>query len=348
MRHSANLDILRSFAVTAVIIEHLVDALNSNTAFSNPSITMFTNGLGAAGVAAFFVHTCLVLMYSLERLTHDGKHVTLRFYIRRFFRIYPLSVFCVIMAVLLHIPNWPRLDAAEITPRIIVANLLLVQNIFTKTSVIGPLWSLAYEVQMYLVLPALYFLTLTKRSTLYVFGLFLVFCGIGAALELQTGHGNLSAYIPSFLFGVLCYTLRDRIRQFIPYALWPVFVVLLFAGLRIVDHHTGPRFWTGWIFCLILGLTINAFHDSKNKFISLIAGRVAMYSYGIYLIHVPMLYLVFMVFGMQNLLLAIPLFLVLTMVASIITYHLIEAPLINVGRRVSSHPVQTPALASTK
>jgi peptidoglycan/LPS O-acetylase OafA/YrhL len=331
-----------------VLIEHLVDALNTNTSFDNSAVTAFTNGLGSAGVAAFFVHTCLVLMYSLERLSQSGGQVGLRFYIRRFFRIYPLSVFCITMAVIFHIPNWPRPDAAVITPHVIFANLLLIQNLVTKISVIGPLWSLAYEVQMYLVLPALFYLTLRKRAAAYIGCLLALFYGLGLLLAFRTGHLNMAAYIPDFLCGVLCYTLRNRIRQFIPSALWPVFLLLLITGLRMVDLDTPPRYWTAWIFCLLLGFAINAFHDSGNKYINAIAGRVALYSYGMYLLHVPVLYLVFMVLGVKNIFAGSLLFAVLTVVASAITYHFLEAPLIEIGRKISSRPAPKPSLVLAK
>lgn len=348
MKHSANLDILRSFAVTLVLIDHLVPTLVARTGFHNAAVSAFTNQIGHAGVLAFFVHTSLVLMYSLERMSQTPGAVTLRFYVRRFFRIYPLSIFCIVMALVLHIPNnvWRTVD--PITPPIIVANLLLVQNLFTKISVLVPLWSLPYEVQMYLVLPLLYFLALRKRSPAYLFGLYALFCGIGFLIALRSTHMNMAAYAPCFICGVLCYSLRNRIRQVVPSFLWPVFVVALISAYCLTNLHGEPNFWIGWLYCLILGLAINAFHDSGNKPLKFAAQKVALYSYGMYLLHVPVLYLLFVVFGMQNRPVAVVLFFALTTIGSVITYHFIEAPLIEVGRRVSSHPVQTPALASTK
>jgi peptidoglycan/LPS O-acetylase OafA/YrhL len=348
MRHSANLDILRSFAVTAVLTEHFIDALGTNLGYDNTSVTAVTNNLGAAGVAAFFVHTCLVLMYSLERLNESGNKVSLRFYVRRIFRIYPLAIFCIAMAVILHIPNWPREDAYAITPRIIVANLFLVQNLIGKVSVIGPLWSLAYEVQMYVVLPALFYLALMKRAILYICCLIAVFCGLGLALAFTTGHMNMAAYIPDFLCGILCYTLRDHFRAFIPSILWSPFVVVLIGAFCFVNLGTGPSFWTGWIFCLVLGLAINLFHDSENKPVNAIAGRVAMYSYGMYLLHVPVLYLVFMVLDIRSIAVAAALFVAITIASSAITYHLLEARFIAIGKRLSSEPSHAPKLEPAK
>jgi peptidoglycan/LPS O-acetylase OafA/YrhL len=56
-----------------------------------------------------------------------------------FFRIYPLSVFCITLAVILRIPSSTSENADIITSRVIVANFFLVQNLITKISVLGRL-----------------------------------------------------------------------------------------------------------------------------------------------------------------------------------------------------------------
>jgi peptidoglycan/LPS O-acetylase OafA/YrhL len=97
-----------------------------------------------------------------------------------------------------------------------------------------------------------------------------------------------------------------------------------------------PSFWKGWIFCLFLGLAINAFHNSSCRPMNMAAEKTALYSYGMYLIHIPVLYFVFMVLGIKNLLGGPLLFVALTMLASVIAYHCIESPFINIGRKLSS------------
>ena len=287
-------------------------------------------------------------MYSLERMARSADNVTRRFYLRRFFRIYPLSIFCITLALVLHIPNNTWKNADIITPRIVLSNLLLVQNLITKISVIGPLWSLPYEVQMYLVLPALYYLALKRRCVLYLCGLLAFFCGLGFLIARESGgHLNTAAYVPCFLSGVLCYSLRDRIRPFVPAAMWPVLVLLLFCGYCMLGLEEYPPFWIGWIFCLILGLSINAFHDSTIKILNVPAEKVARYSYGVYLIHMPVLYFVFMVLNIRNLVVGPLLFVAFTMIASIVTYHLIESPFIEFGKRLSSPPLRLPAILAS-
>lgn len=55
------------------------------------------------GVLTFFVHTSMVLMLSLGRTRLEGKALFHSFYLRRFFRIYPLAIFCVTVAMVLSV-----------------------------------------------------------------------------------------------------------------------------------------------------------------------------------------------------------------------------------------------------
>ena len=60
---------------------------------------------GRLGVLIFFVHTSLVLMLSMERGKLRSKELYLNFYIRRIFRIYPLSIVAVLMVITFELPE---------------------------------------------------------------------------------------------------------------------------------------------------------------------------------------------------------------------------------------------------
>lgn len=62
--------------------------------------------LGQIGVLAFFVHTSLVLMLSLERMGHSDNLVA-SFYIRRCLLIDFLNVVCVLVTYWLRLPSGP-------------------------------------------------------------------------------------------------------------------------------------------------------------------------------------------------------------------------------------------------
>src|SRR5437764_191986 len=158
---SVNLDVLRSVAVLLVLVSHFPPVLG----FPHPVWL----ALGHFGVLIFFIHTSLVLMMSLQRLEGEGAAVIRRFYIRRAFRIYPLSVCVILLLMTLRIPaffggHYQTPDTLDLW-----SNLLLLQNITHSKPMLGPLWSLPYEVQMYLALPFVY--CLGKRFRRPVLGI---------------------------------------------------------------------------------------------------------------------------------------------------------------------------------
>jgi peptidoglycan/LPS O-acetylase OafA/YrhL len=115
-----NLDMLRAVAVLCVIVAHLPGSVLGLSSF-------WTETLGRFGVFSFFVHTALVLMMSLDR--SKASRPALDFYIRRVFRIYPLSVFVVLAVLAFHIPFMPDHQYEFASANRIIQNLLLVQNL---------------------------------------------------------------------------------------------------------------------------------------------------------------------------------------------------------------------------
>src|SRR4051794_28964153 len=94
-----NLDVLRAVAVLCVLADHVIIAA------SPPGNTEW-GWLGRAGVLIFFVHTALVLMGSLERLGGTRSGWISRFYVRRAWRIYPLAVSAILLALALGVPGY--------------------------------------------------------------------------------------------------------------------------------------------------------------------------------------------------------------------------------------------------
>ena len=74
--NSANLDALRAAAVITVLIDHFIPTVACRGVAVPPEAQRFFEHIGHAGVLAFFVHTRLVLMYSLERLAASRAHLS--------------------------------------------------------------------------------------------------------------------------------------------------------------------------------------------------------------------------------------------------------------------------------
>ena len=277
--------------------------------------------IGLFGVLLFFVHTSLVLMYSLNRSPLTGFALVKDFYVRRFFRIYPLSILAVLTAVALHLHAdgrglsfGPRPSALEL-----VSNLLLIQNLTNSSSIIGPLWSLPLEVQMYLALPFLFLWK--KRSFWKLLALWLA-CGLLGHFP-QTipalAWFSLLIFVPNFLPGVMAFTLPEN--RSIPSYLWPPFIVLLaLVFLWMPSRRVGAEV------CLLLGVALPRFKEITFRPLKFISHRIATYSYGIYLGHS---FFIWFALTRHN---SWVLFWLMWLIIPVVLYHALEHPAIELGR----------------
>ena len=90
--------------------------------------------------------------------------MSLSFYVRRAFRIFPLSILTVWSVPIAH-PYAPFRTFHQPTALELFSNLTLTQNLTRARSLLGPLWSLPWEVQMYVALPVV-FLLVRRRDSL--------------------------------------------------------------------------------------------------------------------------------------------------------------------------------------
>jgi peptidoglycan/LPS O-acetylase OafA/YrhL len=328
---AANLDLLRACAVLFVLLFHTVG-------FFHHALGMRLQWLGRLGVLLFFVHTSLVLMLSLERqqARFGNDRLFSVFMTRRVFRLYPLSMLGVLTVGLFQLPvagaPW-EMHVSSTTKAGYVANFFLVQNVVGNSvsgSVLAPLWSLPYEIQMYLLLPALFLLVQRLPSWRWLMALWVFAVGI-ALLRIPVGHNvSFFSYVPCFLPGVIAYKLAATAPPRLPAFAWP-FAVL---GLVLVDAITAGHH-TGWITCLVTGLAIPQFEQLRHTFLKAASRLVAKYSYGIYLSHYLCLWLGFVGLAFLPAPLKWLIFLTTLVGVPLVLYHGLEAPLIRVGNTVA-------------
>jgi peptidoglycan/LPS O-acetylase OafA/YrhL len=329
---SANLDFLRAIAVSLVFATHLGLTLGLRP----------PEEIGRFGVLIFFVHTSLVLMLSLERLELRGESIFRSFYLRRFFRIYPLSVLCVAIIVAWRLPRapwWPRQghSAGEI-----LSNLLLVMNLFYVAPVTSVLWSLPYEIEMYLVLPILF--RFGQRNGFRGLGvLWIVAVAIALLQPRIAGRLDIAQYVPCFLAGIMSYFVGfKRIRPRVPWVIWPITIgtaASMFFGLKLLGVGLETAAWPA---CLMLGLTASHFRELEWRPMRTVAAQVAKYSYGIYMSHLTVLWISFVVIRESPLSIKWIVFGALSVAVPFGLYHLIEAPMIKLGANLARRlkPVQ--------
>jgi peptidoglycan/LPS O-acetylase OafA/YrhL len=364
-RDLANLDLLRTVAVTLVFADHLAATANIRG----------LGDIGRLGVLIFFVHTSLVLMLSMERLGLTGFRLYSAFLVRRVFRIYPLSIFAVLTAVIFRIPAASWIGGFEwIGWRTFFSSIFLTQNITHSESLLAVLWSLPFEMQMYLVLPLLFLLLSRYRSLKFASLIWLLGVGIAWA-EWAFQHGNadmnflLTRYVPCFLAGVFAWRIMATPVRRLPAVLWILFLLLLVVAYRAVDvirvygpaafdalHgavRTDHEIWwphsldlvRDWVFCAATGIVLPFFREIRIGWLNGLSRKVALYSYGIYVAHVPAMWLCFDLLHTGSLLVGALLSIVLTAALAILLYHLLEHPAILLGKRLSINLIPVPVLS---
>jgi peptidoglycan/LPS O-acetylase OafA/YrhL len=330
---SRNLDLLRSLAVLFVVVYHLL------LYFQLTRPRGINLEFGHWGVLLFFVHTCLVLMFSLERQNKQPGNNSLfgPFYVRRFFRIFPLSLLVVLTVYALRLPvahlrdgifrsvgfNWHEL----------LPNLLLVQNLTHTDSIIAPLWSLPYELQMYLVLPVLFLIARATRGV-YAIGLIWIFSVLLAVRALHVHRfevPDMLYYVPCFVAGVVAYKLTKSRSWDFPFFGWPLALAII-----TVIYLYWPSRQGGWICCLLVAVLLPQFREMRAGPLFSACHHVARYSYGIYLTHFALIWFSFVSLHALPLVLRWLVFLSLLVALPILLYHTVEAPMIAFGHQLLS------------
>ena len=163
-KHLPALDAVRGVAILGVFCYHILSSVwghdqiewgNRFRQFSQAPhgfIWFYPLTFGWVGVSLFFVLSGFVIHYST--VTSSQPFSTLNFYSRRFWRIYPpYAVAMLVLAPLVYYLISPE----KVTHISIVTHILLVQD-FSRQSfylINGSFWSIATEVQFYLVYPLL-------------------------------------------------------------------------------------------------------------------------------------------------------------------------------------------------
>ncbi len=269
-------------------------------------------------------------MWSLQRRPN-----VVNFYIRRTARIYPLATLVTVVVLATHIPvsvggghgyfTYTRLSGFQIAE-----HLLLVQNLFSGNQLLYVMWSLPLEVQMYLLLPLLFFFLQRVQSTAPLLAFWLlawVFC----AKEFSGVDLNLVYAICYFLPGVIAFQLFARPARRLPAWLFTVVLVAAFiAGGRSHDWHFAA------LPALALGLLLPRFEQLRTPLITRPSWFIARYSYGIYLLHpFGLVFGFYLAHGLP-----LPLQLVIligsTLILSMLAFHLIEQPCIRLGSHLAA------------
>ncbi|ADO68350.1 acyltransferase family protein [Stigmatella aurantiaca] len=348
----AFIDALRGVAVLFVVAHHVGLYLNPMGympwAFANFDMGQF-------GVMVFFVCSGFVIPASLQRNTSLKD-----FWVRRFFRLYPLywvsAIIATSMYVLHAVPperplsHQPLQELMVAEPlKTVLANTTMVPSLFGSYSLIAPYWTLELEMLFYVLVSVLAVTKLASRTVPVV--LFFMALAVGGGVMAFGLEEPVPVYIAAMFSGTVLYglhtgTLSSR-------------TVLGVMGLSVAALATAAFFYAkgGIIWGLgsmllawggpILLVTAATFLSRSLTVPSglLWLGRI---SYSVYLMH---LLLLVAIPPTGNIVTTILVWLAAIFLVSAVTYRLVERPAMNLGRRLTSPrgdnaPSPAPAPAS--
>ncbi len=289
----AQLDALRAFAITGVLLHHFVPG----------SIAYFP--FGAAGVKLFFVLSGFLITNILLRYREEvesgaatAKDRIWTFYRRRFLRIFPL--YYLVLAIALADGTPPAWETFW-------WHALYLTNVYIAATGdwpghLSPFWTLAVEEQFYLFWPWVVMFSPRRRLGVVCLGMILTAVGVRAVGYWAGANPGRVGVLPFACLDTLCLGAllalasrgsREGNADLLPrVGLW--LGVPLTAGLVGLPH--APEL--GWVRVVFQDTTIglvatwlvaraaNGFRGTAGRLLELPAiTRIGLISYGIYVFH---------------------------------------------------------------
>lgn len=289
-------DGLRGIAVLAVVLYHGgLHNLAMRAGVQTPLLFLLRQG--CHGVDLFFVLSGFCLSYPLLARVHTVGRATFNvpaYAARRVVRIVPPYYAAIVLLVVLgyamaalHVPLRDAMADAGLSLRAIVNQLLFLDR--DRVFLNGSFWTLAIEFRWYFVFPLLLWLWIRFPKA---------FAGVAVAAFIAAGATRIDSddmfYLPFFMLGIVAAELHVRSIK-LPRWAFPGAALSLAAAVAGSAHagwnnaESGP-FWGIAMFSAVVIIGAKPFLRRAVSSNWLVA--VGATSYGIYLIHEPIVALI--------------------------------------------------------
>lgn len=302
MRRLESIDALRGVAAAYVVVYHMM--LLPNPHLVPPEWLKPVVSTGGTGVTLFFVISAFSLYYTMPKRLGEASP-TLNFYLHRLFRIAPL--FYAVM-LLYYVRDYLLFGVLH-GPKVVIANLLFVFNIFPdlQTGYVWASWTIGVEMLFYLAFPLIYRYV---RNIWTAFGLFLggalLFIVIRTIVTGMPGvFGDANAYVqwtvfrhfPMFACGIIAFFAAEKlvlVQHEVERKGLGLFLILLsiylysaLLGGWLPQIFPESYYWQGVVYSLLaLGCLLNPVSIIVNPLTAFL-GKL---SYSIYLLHPTIVY----------------------------------------------------------
>ena len=346
--HLVWIDALRGWAFLGVLVCHVSQKLGNGL----PGWMGYWVSDGRFGVQLFYIVSCLTLLMSLESRSRREARPVAAFFIRRLFRIAPMFW----LAIILYSCCFGR-ESTAWAPHGIWGSMIAATALFAHgwnpawiNAAVPGGWSIAVEMNFYLLLPLFFMWVISLRRAVWlaVLGLFFSVGADRLLLHFVQPHvaaGNMSEFlsfrqywlpsqIPVFaLGGVLFHVLRQRggtggkSRS----------LALLLALMALLIAGTGPSRFVRHDMVFAIALFLGAWAVALQPaaiFVNPITRYLGKISYSGYLTQTAVVLLALRLFyspssppvGARSFAMLFFIALILTVAVSSITYQLVEEP----------------------
>lgn len=330
-----NLNLIRMAAATGVLVSHAWP-LSSGPDAVQPLVTLTEHSLGTLCVYIFFVISGFLIAQSFERSSTKTRFVN-----ARVLRLVPGLFVSVAVVALLMGPIVTTLTVGDYftdrsTWMSILRNTAMawpeyeLPGVFMDNphpTVQGSIWTLFHEALCYVGVFIVGVLGLFARRALLTPLLFawIALAFVIAWRDISVIHPRVEEFFPlsiPFVVGTLLYVWREKVQL-------TVFAVPVFIGLAALLKGT-PAYELAFVWAVAYA-TFWAGYVPKGSIRSY--NQLGDYSYGMYIYAFPIQGLVVWLFGAmgpyENMAWSIP----LTLVLSILSWHLIERPALSLRDR---------------
>jgi peptidoglycan/LPS O-acetylase OafA/YrhL len=331
-----NLDSLRLILALLVVLEHSNNLFH--VALGDPArFPFFLMNLSDVAVSTFFIISGMLTYVSFAR---DPDVV--RFYLRRFFRVFPaywsivilqIAVFCLFATALV---NWGQLPAYALF-NALTANFLAPTFLEGIPAINGSLWTIKIEASYYLLLPAMFPL-LVRSRWLVIISVLSFLWATGLA------HETLAKQLPGklYLFAIGVALARVTANITARHSIIAMLLVPFGLALKFIVADVGVASELAEAVlgvCLVVGFMRQWVKSEPTDI-----------SYTLYLVHYPVLIFVTRIlFPEQPFWLVLGAGLVLSVTLAIAFSRLVERPALAFGRKlVSRSGKPRPFVSSTQ
>lgn len=308
--HLPSLNGIRAIAVLMVLVSH-VDQFSARIGISNLSVSGL--GLGWKGVILFFTLSGFLITYllELEKQQFNKIHFA-KFYIRRILRIWPIYYLIIIITIIGGF-LFSELQVFDKTHISSLFNFLFFLGNYEYVFGLGittltPLWSVAVEEQFYIFWPLLISKAQNNFFKILVFLLaYLLLKLFFYKFDVQWYKVIYISSFSSMAIGALMAVLylgQSKILKYVFNTYIQLAIIILFILFHFTTFFNFYTFIRVEIFSLVDALLILNLALNPKTVINLenpVINKIGVVSYGIYIYHMMVIFLVSKLFSFLNL-----------------------------------------------